>query len=79
MEWRQHKYGSGATADLGYGLRLEVAWESSQRLPPDEPKFNVRVFGARLKERSADMESGKARAVAAAKKWLADAQSKLEG
>lgn len=77
MDWREHRYGTGATADLGYGLHLEVWYDGSKRLPPDAPKFNVRVFGTNLKERSADLESAKARAVRAAQKWLSEAQQQL--
>ena len=76
VEWSNHKYGSGATASLGYGLELIVLW-SERRLPEGEPKFDVVVLGRQLKERSHTLEEAKERAERVAKKWLADVQSKL--
>lgn len=77
MEWTPHRYGSGADLDLGIG-QLMVEYEATLRLEPDAPRYNVVVFGKRLKERCEGIDAAKQRAVRVAKKWLAEAQAKLE-
>jgi len=76
MEWKPHKYGTGADLELGIGS-LMVEYESTLRLEPGAPRYNVFVFGKRLKTRSESFEEGKERAVTVARKWLAEAQDKL--
>jgi hypothetical protein len=75
--WKDQKHGSGQSLDLGSGLRISVSWEASERLPNDAPKFNVFVFGNRLKQRSASLEDGKARAVRMALVILDEAREAL--
>jgi hypothetical protein len=76
MEWKPHRYGTGADLDLGIG-KLMVEYEATLRLEPGAPRYNVFVFGKRLTARSESFEEGKARAIAIAKKWLSEAQDKL--
>lgn len=78
LKWKQHKYGSGATADIGHGLLLAVDYESTKRLEQGAPPYNVTVFGRRLEQRCASLEEGQERARAVAAKWLLEAQQKLE-
>lgn len=75
--WKDQKYGTGQSLDLGSGLRLSVSWEASHHLPADAPKFNVSVFGHRLKQRSESLEDGKARAVRMAFVLLEEAKENL--
>ncbi len=67
LEWTErfsiHRARVGRVGDL------VVAW--------GEGGYAVTVFGATLKDRSADAEDGKRRAVAAARKLLAQASAEL--
>lgn len=75
--WKDQTYGTGQSLNLGSGLRLSVSWETSHRLPAGAPKFNVSVFGRRLKQRSESLEDGKARAVRMAFVLLEEAKKNL--
>ena len=76
IEWTPHKYGQGADAKLGPGLYLSVCF-SITRLPDDEPKFEVSVFGVKLAKRVQEFDSAKVTAETVAQKWLRDALAKL--
>lgn len=77
LMWFGHKYGSGETAKVGPGLVLRISYEGVERLPADEPKFNVVVFGEALPGRSATLEEGKDRAVAEGISRLQTALAKM--
>lgn len=77
VEWKNSRYGHGASAELGHGLRIGVAYESSARLATGEPAFNVEVLGQRLANRSPTMDEAKTRAITVARKWLSDALDSL--
>jgi hypothetical protein len=76
-EWKPHRYGNGATVELGHGLMLSVAWESIHRVPPGEPAYNVTVFSRRLKKRCASLHEGKVHAMRVAKVALEELQETL--
>lgn len=76
VQWSSEKYG-GWRADLGRGLILVVSYEGIERLPADAPKYNVYVFGLRLKARSASQEEAMKRAETVALRWIEDIHTKL--
>ena len=69
VEWKESKYGLMWGASLAPGLDLSVVY-SMTRLPDGEPKYEVSVFGRRLKTREANPDAAKARAVEVARNWM---------
>ncbi len=76
LEWKAWRHGWGADAEIVHGLVLSVSHEMC-RLPKGEAEFNVKVFGLRLKTRSATMEDGQQRAERVARAWLKEAIDKI--
>ena len=64
-------------AKLGGGLELYAIYESIQRLDPGEPRWNVFVFGRKIKGRMATLEQAKVRAEVVAFRYLTEARAKL--
>jgi hypothetical protein len=78
LEWkREGQYLDTEVTVLGPGMKLSVWYEGLSKLADGEPRYNVSVFGNRLKTRSIDKVAGQQRAEAVAKKWLAEALAKF--
>jgi hypothetical protein len=56
-----------------------IAYEGMERLPKDEPKYNVYVFGRKLLKRSDSREEAQERAERVARMWMTEAQAKIGG
>lgn len=78
LEWIHSRFGSSVVAKLGPDMVLHVSYESVHRLPPDDPHYNVTVFGVRQAERVATQEEGKRVAEGLAREVLRGALAKLE-
>jgi hypothetical protein len=72
IEWTTNY--SVTRARIGRIGDLVVAWGSSQKTAPG---YEVSAFGVTLKENSPNEEDGKRRAVALAKRLLADANATM--
>jgi len=76
LEWTEsyncHK------ANLGFGLSLNVNWDSLRSRESRETGYKVYACGVELKGLSSDLESGKMRAVVAAREILTKALAKLD-
>lgn len=73
MDWQRHTYGSGETANLGYGLKVSVTYESLHRLADGEPRYNIVVFGVRRPTREHDLNEAKKIAASLAERFLREA------
>lgn len=78
VNWKRRRYGSAEYAHIGQDFDMSVSYEGTYRVPEGEPKYNVSVFGERLKGREPTLEAGKARAMAQAKTWLTEALAQME-
>jgi hypothetical protein len=77
IDWEVDRFGT-YTARLPHGLGMTVSYEGIDRLKEGEPRYNVFVFGARMKVRSASAEEGKERAERLAKQWLTEALARFD-
>jgi hypothetical protein len=76
VKWHDHRYGGGADAKLGPGLVMTVSY-SMTRLPEEVPKWDVDVFGNRLKGRCQERDEAMRRAERVAKQILGKAMEEL--
>jgi hypothetical protein len=77
IKWVDHRYGSGASAELASGLNLSVSWDASK--PKNEPgRYTLTVFGVRMTTRYTDMDDAKLAGIARAKRLIHQASCLLE-